>query len=760
MLEYIFKAILVTSLIGTVATLFLTIIRPITRKTFSSSWHYYMWLVVLISMVLPIRISILEPTHAVLNTKTVGVEQNETIIYNPIQMNEQDALLGAGEGEPSNNRIDAISEYAQSKVYVLALVWVVGIVLIFLYKIIGYILFVFSLRRRSNVISCPELLNYTNKAITTRRSDEIASPLMIGVIKPTLLLPAMEMNSEQLNNVLAHETTHLKRKDIIYKWFISIVKCIHWFNPIVYYISKQADIECEISCDLAVVKDMSEEQETNYIDTILTLLATGRRKKSALTTGMTSDKKTLKRRFTMIKNKVKLSRKTVVISIVLALVVLCGTVLASGLLNGKFINEYENKLLAVETDARENDNFNFLILGVDESNRADTVMILSVKDGNITGTSIPRDTAFISKDSDKKVKLSEILNSENGNQKVIDAVRDTLSIPITYYAKVNLTAVKDIVDSVGGIEIDVPMDMEYDDPHKGLHIKLKEGRHTLNGDAVCGLLQFRRSNDGRGYAQGDMTRIEVGQQVISEFINQKLNKEFINKSPDIFKILADNLETNYPVSNLMNDIKLLEKMKSNIKFRIIEGTLTSDDTGIVFYDIRNGEVLSAVSEPKLVPDNQPEKTSNAQATVDIDVNENEEAILKKIEFNADIENKPVDGEVSRNFGKREHPITKVVKEHNGIDIKAPEGTNVVSSITGTVTDVSYDSEKGNYIVVENGNMKTLYAQLATTSVKKGDAVTAKQSIGTVGKTGNATGPHLHFEVMVDGEYVDPAAYIK
>ena len=73
------------------------------------------------------------------------------------------------------------------------------------------------------------------------------------------------------------------------------MKCIHWFNPIVYYISKQADIECEISCDLAVVKDMSAEQETNYIDTILTLLATGRRKKVALTTGMTSDKKTLKR---------------------------------------------------------------------------------------------------------------------------------------------------------------------------------------------------------------------------------------------------------------------------------------------------------------------------------------------------------------------------------------------------------------------------------------------------------------------------------
>lgn len=749
MFVYIFKAILITSLIGTVATLFLTILRPITRKTFSSSWHYYMWLVVLVSMVLPIRIPIPEQTQMVPNSEKVEIAQNETIIYNPIQMAEQEAFADAGEEERSNSKMGAISEYAQSKVYALAFIWLLGIVLTFSYKIIGYNLFLFNLRRRSSIISCPELLKYTDKSITTRTSEEISSPLMIGVFRPTLLLPAIEMNPEQLNNVLAHETTHFKRKDIMYKWFISMVKCIHWFNPIVYYISKQADIECEISCDLEVVKDMSEEQETNYIDTILTLLATGRRKKVALTTGMTSDKKTLKRRFTMIKNKVKFSRKTVIISIVLALVVLCGTVLASGLINGKFIIEYENKLLAVNTDARENDNFNFLILGVDENNRADTIMLLSFKDGNVTGTSIPRDTAFISKEFDRKVKLTEILNSENGNQKVIDAVRDTLSVPITYYAKLNLSAVKEIVDSVGGIELDVPMDMEYDDPHKNLHIKLKQGRQTLSGDAVCGLLQFRRSNDGTGYAQGDMTRIEVGQQFISEFISQKLNKEFINKSPDIFKILAENMETNYPISNLMNDIKLLDKMKSNIEFRIIDGTLNADETGIVFYDINGGEVVSAVSEPVLVPNEGTNSPIQSQKTR-----------LEEAETDAELVNNPVDGQISRNFGKREHPITKEIKEHNGIDIKAPEGTDVVSSISGTVTEVDFDSEKGNYIVVEYGNIKTKYAQLATTNVKKGQEVEAKQLIGTVGKTGNATGAHLHYEVMIDGEYVDPAAYIK
>ena len=759
MLEYIFKAILITSLLGTAATLILTILKPITRKVFSSSWHYYMWLLVLVTMILPLRITIPVQTQTVSTIDTVDVLYEEEIIYNPIQQVEQEIQLNTEQENNTDSGIEKLSLYTQKNLYIISIIWLLGMVVLFALKLFGYAFFLIKLRRCSDKISCPELLKYTNKRIITRTSDKISSPLMIGLLKPTLLLPKTTMTEEQFDNILAHEMVHFKRKDIWYKWFISIVKCIHWYNPTVYYISKQADIECEISCDLAVVKGMSEEQETNYINTILTLLAAGNQRKAALTTGMTSDKKTLKRRFTMIKNKVKFNKKTLIISLILALVVLCGTVLASGLLNGKILNEYENELLAVSTDARENDNFNFLVLGVDENNRADTIMLLSFEDGNVTGTSIPRDTAFISKELNRKVKLSEILNSENGNQKVIDAVRDTLSVPITYYAKVNLSAVKEIVDSVGGIEIDVPMDMEYDDPHKNLHIKLKQGRHTLNGDAVCGLLQFRRSNNGTGYPQGDMTRIEVGQQVISEFIKPKLNKEFIDKSPDIFKILADNMETNYPISNLINDIKLLEKMKSNIEFRIIDGTLNADETGIMFYDINNGEVVSVVSKPKLVTDEQSETVSQPKTTLDVTVNENEDVELKKIGLNKDVAN-PVEGEVSLNFGKREHPITKEIHEHNGIDIIAPEGTDVVTSITGTVTDVGFDSEKGNYIVVENGNVKTLYAQLASTSVKKGDKVTAKQSIGTVGKTGTATGAHLHFEVMVDGEYVDPAAYIK
>ena len=420
MLVYMFKSLLITSLIGIAATLVLALLRPFTKKFFSSVWHYYIWLVVLVVMILPVRISLPEQTQVISEIEAVDVSKEEAVIYNEIQQAEQESELNTEQVYITDNSKDKL--YSQENLYPVSVVWLLGVVILFAIKLMGYILFILRLHSCSSVTYSVDLSKYTDKRIAVRTSDKISSPLMTGVFKPTLLLPETAMDEEQLNNVLAHEMIHFKRKDILLKWFVSIVKCIHWFNPAVYYISRQADIECEISCDLAVVKGMSKEQEAKYISTILALISAGNRRTAALTTGMTSDKKTLKRRFMMIKNKVTFNKKTLTISIILAVILLCGTVLASGLLNYTFISEYENELLSVSTDIREGDDFNFLFVGVDEGNRADTVMLLSLDNGNVTVTSIPRDTAFVSREFDRNVKLSEILNTENGNQNVIDAV--------------------------------------------------------------------------------------------------------------------------------------------------------------------------------------------------------------------------------------------------------------------------------------------------------------------------------------------------
>ncbi len=119
---------------------------------------------------------------------------------------------------------------------------------------------------------------------------------------------------------------------------------------------------------------------------------------------------------------------------------------------------------------------------------------------------------------------------------------------------------------------------------------------------------------------------------------------------------------------------------------------------------------------------------------------------------------PCDGEmpISSRYGTRTHPITGDVIKHNGIDIVAPEGTDVNSAMYGTVSEAGYNAEKGYFVIIERDNVQTVYASLTQDiQVKKGDTVLRGQTIGKVGKTGTSTGAHLHFEVLINGEYYDP-----
>jgi murein DD-endopeptidase MepM/ murein hydrolase activator NlpD len=116
--------------------------------------------------------------------------------------------------------------------------------------------------------------------------------------------------------------------------------------------------------------------------------------------------------------------------------------------------------------------------------------------------------------------------------------------------------------------------------------------------------------------------------------------------------------------------------------------------------------------------------------------------------------------ISSSYGYRIHPITGKRTFHSGVDIAASHGNGVYAYSSGRVTEASYNSGYGNYIVIDHGNgLKTKYAHLSTKSVKAGQKVTTGQRIGSVGSTGRSTGPHLHFEVIKNGSTKNPLNYI-
>lgn len=120
---------------------------------------------------------------------------------------------------------------------------------------------------------------------------------------------------------------------------------------------------------------------------------------------------------------------------------------------------------------------------------------------------------------------------------------------------------------------------------------------------------------------------------------------------------------------------------------------------------------------------------------------------------------PVKGSLSSPYGYRQDPINKRQhhKHHNGIDFDAERGDDVRAAGSGIVIKAGRYYGYGRVVFIDHGQgMVTRYGHLQTIGVKQGEYVTASSLIGTVGSSGRATGPHLHFEVRIDGKPVDPA----
>jgi murein DD-endopeptidase MepM/ murein hydrolase activator NlpD len=121
--------------------------------------------------------------------------------------------------------------------------------------------------------------------------------------------------------------------------------------------------------------------------------------------------------------------------------------------------------------------------------------------------------------------------------------------------------------------------------------------------------------------------------------------------------------------------------------------------------------------------------------------------------------RPGTGSITSGYGMRTHPITGAYKLHSGTDFGYGDG-NAYAAASGTVKSVTYDGAYGNMVTISHGGgTETRYAHLSGASVSSGQKISAGQKVGNIGSTGYATGPHLHFEVLIGGEFVNPLGWL-
>ena len=189
----------------------------------------------------------------------------------------------------------------------------------------------------------------------------------------------------------------------------------------------------------------------------------------------------------------------------------------------------------------------------------DTIMLLGYNPETQKAfmVSIPRDT-FVGTNLLKATSYDKInaLYSNDGAEDTIEAVEEITGVDIDYYVAVNTEVVIEIVDIIGGVEFDVPIDMDYDDSTQNLHIHLEAGLQTLDGEAAEGLLRFRHNNDGTTYdteyGDNDYGRMRTQREFIAAAIEQCLEVNDLSTMKEIITTVFDNLETDCSLTTIFS----------------------------------------------------------------------------------------------------------------------------------------------------------------------------------------------------------------
>ncbi len=216
---------------------------------------------------------------------------------------------------------------------------------------------------------------------------------------------------------------------------------------------------------------------------------------------------------------------------------------------------------------RDSDRVNVLLLGDTMQGLTDTIMIGSydLKNQHVDVISVPRDTYYPRDDYPGAAfaKINSVYETE-GIEGTADAVSEVVAgIPIHSYVIIDEKDIEKIVDSMGGVPMDVPFDMKYTDKNTDLYIDLKEGQQVLNGDEAVQFIRYRK-----GYKTGDMGRVEAQQQFMSNAFEQAIGWHL----PKVAMTVVDNVETSLTASNAARfGIKGIFLKKEDMKTHTLPG---------------------------------------------------------------------------------------------------------------------------------------------------------------------------------------------
>ena len=350
------------------AVLLMTALKPLLDRRYSPKWRYGAWLVLAVLLLAaPVQWEDLLPRVEIAPPPVViEVPQVELSLSREEGVRLQ-RPAGTAAPRPSAPAVPAERPAPREPVRTVSLdraltaLWLTGTAFFGTYHLLGTFLFSRRVRRWSRTPSGETAQLYAGvqrsmglkKAPPLRICERISSPMMIGLLRPCLLLPAGGWDSRELGFILRHELTHYRRHDLWYKLVVLCANAVHWFNPLVYLLAREAAADMELTCDGAVVSGAGAEDRRAYSET---LLASVRRRGGggALTTHFYGGAGVMRERFRNILGQ--RGRKWGVLALALTLVLTLAAACAFGIsqaggpedLTAEELSEWEEKLNSLE----------------------------------------------------------------------------------------------------------------------------------------------------------------------------------------------------------------------------------------------------------------------------------------------------------------------------------------------------------------------------------------------------------------------------
>lgn len=342
-MTHLFLSVLEISISVSLIVLVLLAAAPFLNKRYAAKWKYWIWLFLALRLVIPFSGTDVQtvfsdllqrPTQETMESPkgyADGAAGNMTLTRRVIiEIPEQMAMPIAVQSEKHDIRITAFD--------IVAMLWMAGSLVCLSAHMFIYLHYKSRLMKKGTFVKDTRLLRRMQKlkrelqirsTVQVVESREAVSPMIIGLFRPVLILPEEAYSDEELFFILKHELIHLRHRDVYFKLLFVAACAVHWFNPLVWLMQKEAVVDMELYCDESVIQGINYAGRKAYTETLLSTLHRQCAKRTVLSTQFYGGKKIMKKRFKNIlsgkgkKNGAVLLLCAVVITISLGTLIGC-----------------------------------------------------------------------------------------------------------------------------------------------------------------------------------------------------------------------------------------------------------------------------------------------------------------------------------------------------------------------------------------------------------------------------------------------------